>query len=132
MIDFTALTAKFGELFVPLFPVITNESWIDSSDDDWTPEQVMALNAFMFLVDDLFNDKLVRQYNRTIWAGHKNGKVAKKPAANGIDPLRAETVRKGSTDAPDATAIFAAASAKVTETVVVLDDVTETEPSDAS
>ena len=127
MIDFTALTASFGELFVPLFPVITNESWIDSADDDWTPEQVSALNALMFLVDDLFNDKLVRQYNRTIWVGHKNGKVSKD-----LKPLRAETVRKGTTEAPDAAAMFAAASAKVAPTVVVLDDVTDTEASDVS
>ena len=107
-IDFGELTAHFGEIFVPLFPAISQETW---TDKDWTPEQKLALNTFMKLVDDLFNDKLCRQYNRTIWNGHKSGKVAKT-----LEPLRAETVRKNGADktAPDAAAIFAAATGTVT------------------
>ena len=86
MPDFTQLTSNVREIFVALFPVVSSEGWTNS---DWTDEQRVELNKFIHLLNDVYNDKLRRPYDRTIWNGHKSGKVVKS-----LEPVRQETVRK--------------------------------------
>ena len=98
MVDFVKLTNNVREIFVALFPVISSEEWVnpsktleDGTVEGWTDEQRKDLNKFMHLLNDVYNDKSRRPYDRTIWNGHKSGKVVKT-----LEPVRAETVRKDS------------------------------------
>jgi hypothetical protein len=100
MPEFTEFTTYVREMFVSLFPVISSEEWAGS---DWTPEQRAELNKFMHLLNNVYNDKLRRAYDATIWAGHKSGKVA-----TTLEPVRKETVRGDAAKkvAPTADALF--------------------------
>ena len=105
--DFDKFTTEFKAIFRELFPVITSEGWKDKAD--WSDEERAELNKFMKLVDKLFNDKLARPYNRTIWDGVKDGSVSKT-----IEPLRKETVRDGTAKAvPTADDIMEAVEANL-------------------
>lgn len=98
MPDFATLTSYVRAIFIALFPVTASEEWTaqaktleDGTVEGWTDEQRKDFNKFMHLLNDVYNDKLRRPYDRTIWNGHKSGKVVKS-----LEPVRAETVRKDS------------------------------------
>ena len=98
--DYDVLLAAVRALFTGLFPAIASAEWTT-----WEMDDQVKLNKLMHVANDVYNDKLRRAYDRTIWDGHKSGKVAKS-----LEPVRQETVRKGtdaSKPAPTAEDIFA-------------------------
>ena len=100
MPDFATYISQLKGMFIVLFPIVSSEEWTGS---EWTPENRQSLNVLMHSIDKMFNDKLRPTYDRTIWNGHKSGKVP-----TSLEPVRAATVKKDAADkvAPTAEELF--------------------------
>ena len=99
MIDTTVYLANLKAMFIELFPIVSSEEWTA-----WVGAEVTALdgtvtttdpkgdlNKLMHAIDKMFNDKLRPTYDRTIWNGHKSGKVSQE-----LRPVRAATIKADS------------------------------------
>jgi len=86
--DYTQFTTYLKAMFVALYPPIAAEEW-----KGWKAEDVKSLNTLMHLINDIYNVKLRPQYDQTFYGLAKTTKTVV-----GLEPVRKETVRKGSDD----------------------------------
>jgi len=107
MPDFTTFTNYLKAMFVALYPPIAAEEW-----KGWDADQIKMLNTLMHLLNDIYNVKLRPQYDQTFYVLAKTTQTVV-----GLEPVRKETVRKGSDSAaPSAEDIFASLLPSVAET----------------
>ena len=106
--DYTQFTTYLKAMFVALYPPIAAEEW-----KGWEAKDIKSLNTLMHLINDIYNVKLRPQYDQTFYGLAKTTKVV-----TGLEPVRKETVRKGSDDksAPSPEDIFASLLGETTET----------------